>query len=225
MTDALTPAQLENLGLARTPTGPQTQSVGQEQFMQLMLAQFENQDPFEPLENGEFLAQLAQFTTASGIEELNQSFQGFSDNIYADQAFQAASLVGRDVLVASELVRTQGSGDAVSGAVDLEGASGNIEIDVLDGSGQLVRTLQLGVRQPGNADFRWDGITEEGATAAPGIYEFRARVTRGTQVESAATLMRTSVDSVTLGRNGEGVTINSSTLGNFSFGSIRQIFN
>ncbi|MEO0574603.1 MAG: flagellar hook assembly protein FlgD [Pseudomonadota bacterium] len=222
-TDSL--AQLQNLGLTSpTPLEPETQSVGQTEFLELMLAQFENQDPFEPMENGDFLSQLAEFSTASGIEELQTAFSDFSSSIYSDQALQASSLVGRNVLVASELVRTNGS-DPVSGAVEIDSASGSVSVDVIDASGQLVRTIDLGVRQVGNSGFTWDGLDADGSPAAAGIYEFNARVQRADQVESVPTMVLTNVDSVTLGRNGSGVTINSAALGTFSFADVRQIFN
>lgn len=216
--------QLQGLGLARPTLGPETQSVGQDQFLQLMLAQFKNQDPFEPMENGEFLSQLAQFSTASGIEELQTAFSNFSSTVYSDQALQASNLVGKDMLVSSELVRTNGNGQPIGGAVELDSASGNVSIDVLDASGQLVRTIELGVQQPGAAGFNWDGRTADGDIAPPGIYQFAARVSRGDQVESVPTLIRANADSVTLGRNGDGVTINSSILGAFSLSQVRQIY-
>lgn len=218
-------AQLQNLGLTSPTTlEPETQSVGQTEFLELMLAQFENQDPFEPMENGEFLSQLAEFSTASGIEELQGAFSDFSSNIYSDQALQASSLVGRNVLVTSELVRTNG-GEPITGAVEIENASGSVSVDVIDSTGQLVRTIDLGVRQPGNSGFTWDGMDAEGSPAGAGIYQFNARIQRADQVESVSTMVLTSVESVTLSRNGSGVTINSSALGTFSFSDVRQIFN
>src|SRR5690625_1502858 len=77
--------------------------IGQEDFLKLMVTQLQNQDPFSPMENGEFLAQIAQFTTATGIQELQQSFERFSSNIKTEQALQAASLVGRNVVVESDV--------------------------------------------------------------------------------------------------------------------------
>ncbi|MEL7024006.1 MAG: flagellar hook assembly protein FlgD [Pseudomonadota bacterium] len=216
--------QLQNLGLANTATGIETQSVGQDEYLTLMLAQFENQDPFEPLENGEFLAQLAQFSTASGIEELQESFATFSDRLISDQALQASALVGREVLVNSELGRSDIAGQSIGGALEFEGASGVIRVDVLDASGQLVRTLDLGTRTRGDTNWEWNGQLENGEPALPGIYQFRATVQRGSDVESVPTLLRSGVGSVTLDPTGQGITINSSLLGSFSFADVRQIF-
>ena len=216
-------ARLEELGLARRPTTAQPQAAGQEQFLELMLAQFKNQDPFEPMENGEFLSQLAQFSTATGIGELKDAFSEFSSSVYSDQALQASSLVGRDLLVATDAARTDGAGNGVEGAVALDGASGTVSVDVLDASGQLVRTLELGVQTSGNVAFRWDGNRADGTPAAAGAYRFEARVGRGDTVERAATLLRARADSVTLGGAG-GVTVNSGVLGAFALDRVRQIF-
>ena len=63
--------------------------LGQEDFLTLMISQFRNQDPFEPMDNGDFLGQLAQFGTVNGIEQLNSAFAGLAGSIQSDQALQA----------------------------------------------------------------------------------------------------------------------------------------
>jgi hypothetical protein len=72
--------------------------MGSEDFLTLMVAQLENQDPTKPLDNMQFMGQLAQFGTVSGIQELNEAFGGLSAALGSNQALQAASLVGRDVV-------------------------------------------------------------------------------------------------------------------------------
>lgn len=218
------PLTLSELGLGQRNPGPVEQTAGQDQFLELMLAQFENQDPFEPMENGEFLSQLAQFSTATGIDELKDAFDGFASTIYSDQALQASALVGRDLLVESDRTRLAADGNGVAGLVSVGGASGSVTVDVVDEAGQLVRSLELGVRTTGDVPFQWDGLTDDGVPAAAGAYRFEARVARSDQVERAPTLLRTRADSVTLGRNGQGVTVNSSQLGAFSLDAVRQIF-
>ncbi|MEM7764361.1 MAG: flagellar hook assembly protein FlgD [Pseudomonadota bacterium] len=214
----------QRLGLTQNTPTSSTETVGQTEFLELMLAQFENQDPFEPMENGEFLSQLAQFSTATGIEELQAAFADFSTTLTSDQALQAAGLVGNEVLVGSELVRQNGEASPIAGAVDLSRASGDVTVDVLDSAGQLVRRIELGTQAVGQADFRWDGRLENGDPAVAGVYQLSARVSRGGDVESVPTLIRARVDSVSLGAGASGVTINSDALGAFPFNSIRQIF-
>ncbi len=224
MTNNIDFSSLQDIGLANQTRGVETQDVGQDEYLTLMLAQFENQDPFEPMENGEFLAQLAQFSTASGIEELQLSFDSFSDRLVSDQALQASALVGREVLVNSELARSDIQGQAISGALQMEGASGAVRVDVLDASGQLVQTLELGTRVAGDTAWQWNGQMSDGSPAPPGIYQFRATVQRGSDFESVPTLLRSDVGSVTLDPTGQGITVNSSLLGSFSFADVREIF-
>jgi len=93
----------ESLGLARPEEKKRTEDVGQEQFLELMLAQLQNQDPLKPMENGEFLSQMAQFSSAKGIQEMSQSLDTFTQSLTSSQALQASSLIGRHVLVPNEM--------------------------------------------------------------------------------------------------------------------------
>jgi flagellar basal-body rod modification protein FlgD len=77
-------------------------SLGQDEFLKLMTTQMTHQDPNNPMQNGEFLSQMAQFGTVSGIQDLQKSFATFAGSINSDQALQAASLVGRNVTVTSD---------------------------------------------------------------------------------------------------------------------------
>ena len=72
--------------------------LGLNDFLKLMVAQLNNQDPFEPMDNGEFLGQIAQFGSVTGLEELNQSFHSLAATITSDQGLQASALIGREVL-------------------------------------------------------------------------------------------------------------------------------
>ncbi|TAL42573.1 MAG: flagellar hook assembly protein FlgD, partial [Methylovulum sp.] len=80
-----------------TTKATKTTSLSQDEFLKLMTTQMTHQDPTKPMQNGEFLSQMAQFGTVSGIQDLQQSFKDFSASISSDQALQASSLVGRTV--------------------------------------------------------------------------------------------------------------------------------
>ena len=74
---------LDKIGV-RSPENTPTKrknSLGQEDFLKLMTTQLQNQDPFAPMENGEFIAQMAQFSTVTGITEMGQTLKGLSDNL------------------------------------------------------------------------------------------------------------------------------------------------
>lgn len=199
MNDVSLVDDLSRLGLNQRQVEERTDNeLGQEDFMTLMIAQFRNQDPFEPMDNGEFLGQLAQFGAVDGIDRLNQSFAGLSDSIYSDQALQASTLVGRDVLAATNTAYLPPGGE-LRGAINLGSSAQNIEIDIMDASGQLLRRLDLGQQPPGLAEFGWTGVTDQLDQAAPGVYRIEARVRRGTTVETTETLINARVNSVNLG--------------------------
>ncbi|MCP1726416.1 flagellar basal-body rod modification protein FlgD [Natronospira proteinivora] len=188
--------------------GKGNDELGQEQFLTLMIAQFQNQDPFEPMENGEFLGQLAQFSTVSGITELKDAFGDLSGAMQSSQALQASDLVGRNVLAESSEGLLPLEGGGVEGAVNLEDSANDVVVDVLDANGDRVRRMHLGQHSEGMARFHWDGMTDEGEAAEPGAYQFEAGVVRGESTEAGQILVNQHVESVTLDRSGKGVTLN-----------------
>ncbi len=200
---------LAALGLGTQPqtTDETSGDLAQGDFLKLMIAQFRNQDPFEPMDNGEFLGQLAQFGTVDGIEQLNSSFFELSESLYTDQALQAANLVGHSVLAFSDRAYLPDAGE-LNGAVELSSSAENVQIDITDESGQLVSRIDMGNQAAGLANFRWNGITNDGELAEPGNYTISARVIRGQSIESVETLVKSNIDSVNLGRFGQSMTLN-----------------
>lgn len=214
---------LARLGLTARQNQERTDNeLGQEDFMSLMIAQFQNQDPFAPMENGEFLGQLAQFGAVDGIDRLNTAFSGLSESIYSDQALQASNLVGRDVLAESSTAYLEEGGN-LSGAIELTASAENVEIDILDGAGQLVQRLQLGQQASGVVDFAWNGMRSNLELAAPGDYRMEARIVRGATTESTSTLINARVDSVNLGGAGNGMSLNLAGGGSLTMDQIRRI--
>ena len=192
---------------ARAPAENKSNELGQEDFLTLMIAQFRNQDPFEPLSSGEFLGQLAQFGTVNGIQQLNNSFAELTETLFTDQALQAANLVGHTVLAVSDRAFLPADGE-VSAAVELSFSAENVQVDITDASGQLIRRIDLGQRPAGMVEFRWDGLTDGLQRADEGHYTISARVIRGVSVEGLEILIRADIESVNLGRAGQGMTLN-----------------
>jgi len=136
MIEAKTDTGFEQIGL-RTVQEMQKRDenaarLGQEEFLELMIAQLQNQDPFEPMENGNFLAQMAQFGTVSGIQELQQSFESLSSSLVSNQALQAAALVGRQVLAPAGVAILE-EGGGLQGAVELPAASPAVSVNAPPG--------------------------------------------------------------------------------------------
>ena len=222
MTEISLQEDLARLGLSNRRTEAMTDNeLGQQDFMTLMIAQFRNQDPFEPMDNGEFLGQLAQFGAVDGIDRLNTSFAGLRESIYSDQALQASNLVGHDVLALSDTAYLPDNG-SLRGAVELSASAQNVEVDILGPGGQLVQRIELGERAAGVVDFEWNGLSDELEAAPPGGYRIRARVVRGSSIEEVDTLVNARVDSVSLG-GPNGLTLNVAGGQTLTMNQIRRI--
>lgn len=196
--------------------------LAQEDFLQLMLTQLKNQDPFKPMESGEFLGQLAQFGTVQGLAGLQTSFDSLSSSLVSNQALQASTLVGRSALARTPALGIA-AGQPVTGAVDLPASTSGITVSIRDSLGQTVRTLTLGAQPSGLAQFSWDGLDADGVPARAGRYSFTAAYQTGTEAVAADTLLRAPIDSVLLGADGFSVELRG--IGELPFTAVREIRN
>lgn len=213
----------DNLGLSQrgTSSAQGGDRLGQAEFLKLMTTQLNNQDPMAPMENGEFYSQIAQFSTVAGIQDLQASFQQVATALYSNQALQASTLVGRDVLVSSSQAALAADG-AINGAVDVPVATSQLAVNVYDQAGQLVRRVNLGAQSAGQATFSWDGTKADGSAAAPGVYYIESDMLFDGKPVALETMVSTRVDSVTMGRGGDGVVLNLSGGGQTTLANIRQ---
>lgn len=221
LSSATNGVDFSGLGLG-VPRAEAKEELGQEAFLQLMLTQLKNQDPFKPMESGDFLGQIAQFGTVSGLAGLQTSFDSLASSLVSNQALQAASLVGRSALAeGSRISLVEGQGAA--GAIDLPSASGSVTVEVRDATGQTVRRIALGAQTAGLTPFAWDGQTDDGAPAAAGRYTFVAGYQTATGSAAARTLISAPVDSVRFGATGFSVDLRG--IGEVPFSAVREIRN
>lgn len=202
MTNAIN--QYDALGLGQTAGSTASggkQSLGQADFLKLMTTQLQSQDPFKPMDSAQFLGQIAQFSTVSGIQSLNTGFASLSDSLTANQALQGASMVGRTVQIPGDTLAL-GSSGAVTAAATLP-SSGIVTATVRDGAGAVVREINLGTQAAGSLDIAWDGNTGSGNRAASGNYTVTAQLTGSDGHQQAlATQIVTPVTAVRLGAQG-----------------------
>jgi flagellar basal-body rod modification protein FlgD len=215
---------INELGLgAKASAGRKSpDKLGQTEFLDLMITQLKNQDPFAPMENGDFIAQMAQFSSVSGLAELQQSFDKLATSLQSNQALQASSLVGRTVMVPSA-VGTLTDGGSIRGAVELPVSSGAVGINIQDASGQVVRRLELGPQAAGEVYFNWDGLSNDGLPVDAGRYFVSADAGINGETVALETLMSASVGSVTLGQGGQGLTLNLTDGNVVDFASVKEI--
>ncbi len=178
--------------------------LGQDAFLQLMIAQLENQDPLNPQENGEFISQLAEFSTVEGITNINDSIGLMVDEFRSSRTLDAANLVGKSVEIdGSNAVFSPG--DVVSGSFALGASSPSVTLTVRDSFNQTIYQEDLGTLPAGEQQFAWNGSTLSGDIAEQGTY--RVSVTALVDGESAELPVRTAdaVQSVFLDPSGSVV--------------------
>jgi flagellar basal-body rod modification protein FlgD len=194
--------------------------LGQNEFLQLMLAQLKNQDPFKAMDPSQFLGQLAQFGTVTGIQEMQTAFGTLSDAMRSSQVLDGSTMVGRDILVASEDATLQSEG-AVKGAFDVPTGTTSLTLNIRDANGTLVRHSALPPAS-GLQEFSWDGIADNGTRAPAGTYTFEAVAGGGGRSESLEMLLASRVTSVTID-SGTGLTLNTRDLGSRALSDVRRV--
>jgi flagellar basal-body rod modification protein FlgD len=213
--------KLDLSSLELAPPAPlESGELGQEEFLHLMITQLKNQDPFKPLESGEFLGQLAQFGTVSGLATLQTSFEDLATSLVSNQALQAAALVGRSALVERDAITLEKDA-TVSGAVELEARSTGVEVRIQDARGEVVRRIVLGEQPAGLARFDWDGKNDDGKRVDPGRYTIVAQYRKDKEVAAGTTLVAAPVESVVFGAQGFSVRLRG--LGEVPFTAVREI--
>ncbi len=153
-----------------TSTVP-VQTLGQNDFLKLLMAQLANQDPTAPVDDQQFAAQLAQFSSLQQLQDIGTKLDTLSSNQAAANQMQTTSLVGKNVLysIPSGLVPFDGT-TAVSLDVNLSGAASSVNAAVTDASGNVVRVLTLGAEPAGMSAFSWDGKDTNGNPLPAGSY-------------------------------------------------------
>ena len=197
-------------------------SLGIKDFISLMTTQLKYQDPTQPQDSTQFVAQLAQFSTVSGVQQMNTSITSLTDQLKSSQALNATSLVGHGVLVdASAMPIT--AGQSAYGAVDTPSSASNINVTVTDSSGQVVRHMSVPV-QSGLSNFSWDGTNDSGQATASGTYNFSATANVAGKAVAATTLLASKVDSVTIDSSTNTLQLNTDSLGTVTLADVKQVF-
>lgn len=194
---------------------------GQDRFLTLLVTQMRNQDPLNPLDNAQVTSQLAQINTVKGIENMNSTLTDLGTRFDSLQVLQAASLVGREVLMSGTQLAVEETG--ARGAFELAGAADSVEVNVLDSAGKVVRHTTLTNQTAGMHDYKWDGVLDAGGKAAVGgTYTLQVTATQGTASVAASTFTATRVNSLTRGADGFALSLaNGATAG---MADIRRIY-
>jgi len=185
------------------------QQLGQNEFLKLMLAQLKNQDPMKPTDPTQFLSQLAQFSTVTGIQNMQTSMQDLASSLRSTQVLNGTSLVGHDVLAPAK-TDTIEAGQSVKGAVEAPKGTSQILVTIKDGSGSLVRSFTKTAGE-GMNEFTWDGKDNTGTAVPAGQYTFEVHANVAGKAEALDPLLSSKVASVTIDPKNGSLTLNTST--------------
>ena len=169
----------------------------EDRFLKLLVAQLQNQDPLNPMDNAQVTSQMAQIQTVSGIEKLNSSVLGLNAQFAQLQTLGGAALVGRNVLIeGNRMAADNGVGH---GGFELASQADRVKLEVLDGAGRVIDTVDLGAHASGRHSFDW---TPPAGVDAAQATKFRISATLGTTAVANVTYTRDRVDAVSAGADG-----------------------
>jgi len=195
-----TAAATASAGSAAASIAGGTVDQAQDRFLTLLVSQLKNQDPLNPLDNAQITSQLAQLSTVTGINKLNDTMAAMSASADARQYLQAAGLVGHDVVVdGNALALNGGEGQ---GAFDLAADAEHVTVSIADATGRTVRTIDLGAQTAGLTGFHWDGRDDTGAVQNDGKYTISVTATSSGNAITATPHAVARVAGVVPGANG-----------------------
>lgn len=184
----------------------ESDALTQEDFFSLLTQQLSYQDPSNPADNDQMIAQMTNFTMAQGITDLNTNFESLASSMTSNSALQASTLVGKQALLESNTLELGESGEAKGSAV-AEEAVDNLKIKVTDASGQLVRTIDMGSQAAGAVRFSWDGNNESGERLPEGDYTITAEGSTNGEFSSLPVATFKNIESVNI-NGSSGIIIN-----------------
>ena len=221
----MTPIDTSALDAGRTTTAAQSNNASdaaqsQDRFLKLLVAQLNNQDPMNPLDNAQMTSQLAQISTVDGIEKLNATLQKLVSSSVDAESLQAAALVGHQVMVAGSGIQLTDAGAV--GGVELGANADQVTVTIKDANGLVINTVNLGKMAAGLQNFTWDGKNDAGVRAVNGNYSITVSATRGSEKVTATALQLAGVQNIN--RSSQGVSLNLGALGLVTLNDIKQIF-
>jgi len=197
----------------------------QERFLTLLITQLQNQDPLNPMDNDQITSQVAQLSTVTGINQLNETLLALSGQLDVSQSMQAATLIGKEILVPGSKIRVgtgeQGTQVTHFGMELLSNAAG-LKVSIMDNAGKVVRSMELENHMAGVHSLAWDGLDEAGATVPDGAYSVQVTAFDATGAPvSVGALTSGRVSSVASSSN--GVKLDLGLAGAFLLSDVRKI--
>ena len=177
---------------ATTGQAPAKQTVTQDDFLKLLIAQLQNQDPLQPMDNQQFAVQLATFNSLEQLIGINDKLGSLQTSQGATNQFNATSLIGKEIASDGNTLSLPTGGPAAIG-YQLNANASRVVINIQDRFGALVRQMSAGAQSAGDQSVLWDGKDAAGRAAPAGIYNFEINAfdLSGKQVQASGRIKGT----------------------------------
>lgn len=185
--DSTTALNNRNLLEAQTKSKTGTNEIDLTGYLKLLTAQIQYQDPFEPMDNTQMVQQMTQFSQLAGQTEANAKLDAIVAALSGSRLSDAAGWIGKAMLVESKTVAPDVLG-GYAGQITLANDASAAAIDLVDGQGNVVRTIDLGAQTKGDVPFYWDGLDDAGKPAAVGTLTIQVRGASASKTASWATI-------------------------------------
>jgi flagellar basal-body rod modification protein FlgD len=200
--------------------------LNQEDFLTLMLTQLKHQDPFKPMDPSQQVGQLAQFSSVSGLAEVNKNIASLTSSLRGNQVLDGAALIGRAVIATGNEVYLPAAEEGVArgpqGLVTVPPGASSVQLVVKDSAGALVKTQALSATR-GVQAFSWDGTTTTGAAANAGGYKLEVIAKVGDQNVSLTTSVAAHVSSVALDPTTGSLKLDTDSLGEIEMSAVERV--
>jgi len=151
-------------------------TMGKDEFLQLLVAQLNNQDPLDPMDNEAFVAQLATFSSLEAELETNSLLESVIMGQNSQTSSSAVNFIGKDVRAMADFVDFDGT-NPTNVNYDTLADADKVTITIKDESGNVVRTVNLDAHDEGSHSWNWDGTDDKGKTVGEGDYKIDVSAT------------------------------------------------
>ena len=200
--------------------------LNQEDFLTLMITQLKNQDPFKPMDPAQYVGQLAQFSSVSGLADINKNISALTSSLRGNQVLDGAALIGHTVIAEGNqvyrYVPEEGEAIPTQGAVEVPSGASSVQLIVRDSAGTLVKTQAM-ENAKGLRGFSWDGSTDAGGTAPSGSYKIEVIAKVGDKNVSLITSVAAQVSSVALDPANGALMLDTDPLGEIAMSDVERV--
>ncbi len=147
--------------------------LGKDDFMKLLLVELQHQDPTEPMDSEKILNQTSQLATLESAENTNKALSDLAQSLANTQQFTTVAAIGKTADLGSDaIMHSEGAPSSFEVYFPASIEQGSVEIT--DGDGTLINTIDVGTNPSGVYQFTWDGLDSNGAISEDGIYHINA---------------------------------------------------